>query len=365
MTKYIIQRVIWVFIILVTTLTIQFVLLKTAPEYPPSKNDQKDQWLEHQVSDGYYTREYYDVNNPDDMRIVNEIRDSNPDLNKTVFVVNPVNDSDVIKVFYRVPIFKQYTEWVKNIVTDWNWGTSTKIKVNAPAFSIISKRMPLTLTLNLAALVFYLPFGFAFGILAALKKDTLTDNIMQIVIMVFLSIPNLILIIILVMLFGYQWEILPTLFPLIGIESGQKIAEGYVIPVLSLGLPAIASLTRLLRAELSEVLTSEFVLLAKTKGLSHAQAVIRHAIRNSLVPMVPIIIGSFALLLSGSFIMERVYAVPGVGLITLRALTPGQYDFNVILVSGAFYGVIGLFTSLIVDLSYGLVDPRIRMGARK
>ncbi len=365
MTKYIIQRVIWVFIILVTTLTIQFVLLKTAPEYPPSKNDQKDQWLERQVSDGYYTREYYDINNPDDMVIVDEIRNSNPDINKTVFIVNPVRDSTVIKVFYRVPIIKQYQKWVKNIITDWNWGTSTKIQVNIPAFHIISRRMPLTLKLNLAALIFYLPFGFGFGILAALKKDSIIDNIMQIGIMVFLSIPSLILILSLVLLLGYRWHLLPTLFPLVGIESSSKIAQGYIIPVLALGLPSIAGLTRLLRAELSEVLTSEFVLLAKTKGLSHTQAVLRHAIRNSLVPMVPIIIGSFAFLLAGSFIMERVYSVPGVGLVTLQALTPGQYDYNVILSSGAFYGVIGLFTGLIVDLSYGIVDPRIRMGARK
>jgi oligopeptide transport system permease protein len=158
---------------------------------------------------------------------------------------------------------------------------------------------------------------------------------------------------------------LPSLFPLVGIESTSKIAQGFVLPVLAVGLPSIAGLTRILRAELSEVLTSEFVLLAKTKGLSHTQAVLRHAIRNSLVPMVPIIIGSFAGLLGGSFILESVYAIPGVGRITLQALAAGNYDYNVIMVSSAFYGVIGLFTVLIVDLSYGLIDPQIRMGAKK
>ena len=121
----------------------------------------------------------------------------------------------------------------------------------------------------------------------------------------------------------------------------------------------------MLRAELSEVLTSEFVLLAKTKGLSHTQAVLRHAIRNSAVPMVPIIIGSFAGLLSGSFIMESVYAIPGVGKVTLQALSFGNYDYNVIMASSAFYGIITLVAILLVDLSYGIVDPQIRMGARK
>jgi ABC-type dipeptide/oligopeptide/nickel transport system permease component len=158
---------------------------------------------------------------------------------------------------------------------------------------------------------------------------------------------------------------LPSPFPLVGVESFKEIAKGFVIPVLAMGLPSIAGLTRLLRAELSEVLTSEFVLLAKTKGLSHTQAVLRHAIRNSLVPMVPIIIGSFAGLLGGSFIMESVYAIPGVGRITLQALSFQNYDYNVIMSSSAFYGIIGLVTVLIVDLSYGLIDPQIRMGARK
>jgi oligopeptide transport system permease protein len=84
-----------------------------------------------------------------------------------------------------------------------------------------------------------------------------------------------------------------------------------------------------------------------------------------MVPMIPIIIGSFAGLLSGSFILEQVYSIPGVGRVTLQALAAGNYDYNVIMVSSAFYGVIGLIAVLIVDLSYGIIDPRIRMGAKK
>jgi oligopeptide transport system permease protein len=81
--------------------------------------------------------------------------------------------------------------------------------------------------------------------------------------------------------------------------------------------------------------------------------------------MIPIIIGSFAGLLSGSFILEQVYSIPGVGRVTLQALAAGNYDYNVLMVSSAFYGVIGLVAVLIVDLSYGIIDPRIRMGAKK
>jgi oligopeptide transport system permease protein len=340
------------------------VLLKLAPEFPPTKNEERDTWLTKQYSDGYYTLEILQRSNPLDMSKIEEIK-LEDGYNETVFIVNPENDSTVFKVFRRVPIIQQYLTWLENVVTDWNWGTSSKVRVNAPAFSLISDRFPLTIRLNVLTLLFYIPFGFLFGIIAALKKDTWVDNVMQVIIILFISLPALVFVLLLQIVLGYQLEWLPPLFPIIELESAAKVASGYIIPVIAAGLPAIAGLTRLLRAELSEVLTSEFLQLAKTKGLSYQQAVVRHAIRNSMVPMIPIIIGSFAGLLSGSFILEQVYSIPGVGRVTLQALAAGNYDYNVIMVSSAFYGVIGLVAVLIVDLSYGIIDPRIRMGAKK
>lgn len=369
MRNYIIQRLIWIVIILVTTLTITFFLLKTAPEYPPTKLDEKDTWLERQVVDGYYTREYFSEDDEDELAEYFEIKaeaSADGTIDKTVFFIPPQDSSTVYKIFYRKPIVVQYSNWVRNVVTEWDWGTSTKIRVNQPAFSLIAERMPITIQINLFVLLFYIPFGFLFGIIAALKKDTIVDNIMQIAIMFFMSLPALVFIILLIILFSYKADnLLPSLFPLQGLQTGWAFYKGFIIPVLAAGLPAVARFTRMLRAELSEVLTSEFVLLAKTKGLSHEQAVVRHAIRNSMVPMIPIVIGSFAALLSGSFVLEKVYAIPGVGTVTLRALTQNNYDYNVLMASSAFYSVIALVTVLIVDLSYGIIDPQIRMGAKK
>lgn len=364
MTKYIFQRLIWIIVILLTTLTITFVLLKLAPEFPPTKNEERDTWLTKQYSDGYYTLDILLRSDPETSTTIEEIK-LEDGFNKTVFIVSPENDSTVFKVFRRIPIIRQYLTWLENVVMDWNWGTSSKVRVNAPAFSLISDVFPLTIRLNVLTLLFYIPFGFLFGIVAALKKDTWVDNLMQIIIIVFISLPALVFVLLLQIVLGYQLEWLPPLFPIIELESAGRVAAGFIIPVIAAGLPAIAGLTRLLRAELSEVLTSEFLQLAKTKGLSYQQAVVRHAIRNSMVPMIPIIIGSFAGLLSGSFILEQVYSIPGVGRVTLQALSQGNYDYNVIMVSSAFYGVIGLFAVLIVDLSYGIIDPRIRMGAKK
>lgn len=364
MTNYILQRLLWIIVILYTTLTITFVLLKLAPEFPPTQTVERDTWLTSQYLDGYYTLETYSRNNPEDLITIEEIR-LEDGLNKTIFIVAPIENSTIFKVFRRIPIFEQYLQWIGNVVTEWNWGTSSKVRVNIPAFDIIASRFPLTLRLNVLTLLFYIPFGFLFGIISALKKDSWLDNGMQIIIILFISLPALVFVLLLQIVFGYQLEWLPPLFPIVELQSPLDIASGYIIPVIAAGLPAIAGLTRLLRAELSEVLTSEFLQLAKTKGLSYQQAVVRHAIRNSMVPMIPVIIGSFAGLLGGSFILESVYSIPGVGVVTLQALSAGNYDYNVIMVSTAFYGVIGLAAVLIVDLSYGIIDPRIRMGAKK
>ena len=235
---------------------------------------------------------------------------------------------------------------------------------NVPVFDVLKTRIPVTLKLNLIALFFYIPIGFTLGIIAALKKNSMVDNAITFSVMIFISVPSFVVMTIFVMVLGYHLQWLPAQYPAADIEGSIQF-WGLVLPVLGLSFGAIAGLTRTTRAELTEVLTSEFLLLARTKGLTRRQAVIRHAMRNSMVPLVPGIIGSFVGLLSGSVIIERIYSIPGTGRIFLRAMTQSNYDYNLILGITAFYTIISLFAVLLVDLSYGIVDPRIRMGARK
>ena len=136
-----------------------------------------------------------------------------------------------------------------------------------------------------------------------------------------------------------------------------------VVPaVLSLGFGSVAGFTRSVRAELSEVLTSDFMLLARTKGLTRAQATLRHALRNSMVPIFPMILGEFVSILSGSLVIEKIFGVPGVGQLYINSINGLDYNFFMLL--SAFYTLIGLASGIVVDISYGLIDPRIRMGER-
>ena len=109
-------------------------------------------------------------------------------------------------------------------------------------------------------------------------------------------------------------------------------------------------------------MSSEFLLLARTKGLTKRQCVIRHALRNSLVPLVPMIIGQFIGILGGSVVLEQLYGIQGIGRLFVEAIN--ARDYNVLLVDMAVFTMISLAASLLVDLSYGIVDPRIRMGAK-
>ena len=128
-------------------------------------------------------------------------------------------------------------------------------------------------------------------------------------------------------------------------------------------IDTIAGYARYTRAELTEVLTSEYLLLARTKGLTRAQTTVRHALRNAMVPIFPSIIAEVIYVLSGSIIIENIFVVPGVGSLYINSIT--ALDYNFFLLLSAFYTLIGLTAGIVVDISYGIIDPRIRMGSKK
>ena len=132
--------------------------------------------------------------------------------------------------------------------------------------------------------------------------------------------------------------------------------------IMSLSFGTVAGLTRFVRAELTDCLTEDYMILAKAKGLTNAQATFRHALNNSMVPVLPSIISEFVAIVGGSLIIENIFGVPGVGSLFINAINSKDYD--VYMVCNAFYISIGLLAGILVDLSYGFIDPRIRMGAR-
>jgi oligopeptide transport system permease protein len=347
---------VWIFVVLVTFLSLLFITIRLVPEYPPNEEDARNSYYADLASKGYFT-----VETISDPETVQQIRDDEYERCEGCYYRN---DGDTYRVYVPVPIITQYLLFVENVVFDWDWGKSTRIQVNVDVFEIVEARLPITMRINFLALLIFMPTGFFLGVLAALRKNKLTDNLISLGVMVFISVPSFVVMLFLIMLISFNVDWIPSSFPSSDVVGYTQVT-GLILPVMGISLGAIAGLTRITRAELTEVLTSEFLLLARTKGLTRTQAVIRHAMRNSMVPLVPTIIFSFVSLLSGSVIIERLYRIPGMGRVYLQALTPNNFDYNLILALSAFYTFISLFAVLLVDLTYGLVDPRIRMGARK
>ena len=348
MSKYVVKRILLIFLTAFIILSITYMLIQTLPLNEPTGNiSQQITFWDEQVRLGFYKR----VTDP--AEIMNGLYD------------RVLTDGGTSHYYRAVPIFTRYLHWLRNIFTEWNWGVSTTVSRGQEAMQIILGNLPVTIKLNLVSICFSIPLGLGLGILAALKKNTWVDNTISTIVMIFISVPSFVLISFLLIWLSYSTGWLPSKWP-----TGSEVANnpmlgvtGYVIPVIALSSGSIAGFARYTRAELCEVMSSEFLLLARTKGLTRGQSVVRHALRNSMVPIIPMIIAEFISILSGSMVLEQIYGIPGVGQLFVKALT--DTDYPVIMVDMAVYTLIGLAATLIIDLSYGVVDPRIRMGEAK
>lgn len=265
---------------------------------------------------------------------------------------------------YYDPIMVQLGRYIERIFTKGDFGIGTTMSgfINKPVWDSFIKSMPPTILINVYSSIIGVPIGLALGIFAALKKNKWQDQIISTGVMVLISVPSIVY----AFLIQYFLCFKANLFPLT-MASGTnyltwKMFHSMMPAVLALCLGSIAGYARYTRAELTEVLTNEFMLLARTKGLTKGQAIVRHALRNAMVPIFPMILGEFISVLSGSLIIEKFFSIPGVGGLYLNSINALDYDFFMLL--SGFYTLVGLLAGIIVDISYGMIDPRIRMGAK-
>ena len=264
---------------------------------------------------------------------------------------------------YNKPYMVQFGIFMKNIFTRFDWGVSDRLYFGQDVLKIFVDKLPASMIVNLYSILLSIPLGIALGIFAALKKNTWIDYSISTLTMVVISVPSFVYAFLIQYIFSYKLGWLPFLM-----KSGKDwfswpMLVSMLPAVMSLSFGVIAGFTRTTRAELTEVLTSEFMLLARTKGLTKAQATTRHALRNAMVPIFPSIVGEFISVMSGSLIIEKIFAIPGVGGLTINAIN-GR-DYPIFMLTTCFYTAIGLVASLVVDISYGFIDPRIRMGSKK
>ena len=267
---------------------------------------------------------------------------------------------------YFEPILVQYGIYFKNIITNWDFGTSWTIKYMEPAWDLLVGRLLPTVLVNLYSLIFSIPAGIALGIYAAIKKNRWQDTFISTAVMIFVSVPSYVYAFLVQYLFYFKLGWLPLTVYSLADAGGSwftwPMFYSMIAPILALSFGTIAGLARFTRAELTETLTSDYMLLARTKGLTRSQATSRHALKNAMVPILPMIISSFVGILGGSFVIEKIFSIPGVGNLYVNSIF--QRDYDVFMIDSIFYTLIGLLANILVDISYGFIDPRIRMGEK-
>ncbi len=256
---------------------------------------------------------------------------------------------------YDRPWYVQYGDFVSGLARG-DLGTS--LRQQRPVFDVVMEKLPATIELTLAAMVIALLVALPAGIISATRRNTIWDNLAMLGALGGQSIPVFFLGIMLLYIFGGQlgW------FPIGGKGQGGLVDEvrHLVLPAVTLGAISMARNTRLMRSNLLEVLGQDYVRTARAKGLKEYAVIMRHTLKNALIPVVTIIGLDFGVLLGGAVVTETVFAWPGVGSMVIKAI--GQKDFPVVVGSVTILSLLFVSINLLVDLTYGYLDPRIRYG---
>lgn len=308
MLRYILKRVGYIFVSLFFIITITFLLMQAAPGGPFASERKLPPKIEEQMNEAY-----------------------------------GLND----------PIHVQYIDYLVRIAK-WDFGPSFKY-VGQSVNDIISRSFPYSLILGLEAIFLALAVGLLFGVIAALYHNKFPDYMAMVIAVLGISVPSFVLAAILQYVFAFKLQLLP-------IAKFDSFAHT-VLPAIALAATPLAFIARLMRSSMLDVLNSDYIKTAKAKGLSDRVTIYRHGIRNAILPVIsflgPLVIG----ILTGSFIIETIFAIPGLGREFVTSVT--NRDYTVIMGTTVFYGVLLLFSILIVDIIYSLVDPRIKLTGKE
>lgn len=247
------------------------------------------------------------------------------------------------------PLIVQFGSFIFNALRG-DFGIS--IEHRRPVIDLLAERLPATLELAFSALSVALLVGIPLGVIAALRRRSLVDRIVTGLSILSMAAPQFWIGILLISLFAAHLNLLPAF--------GRGDLAHLILPTLTLGLYLVAGVVRLVRSSMLDVLTSDYVRFARLKGLTEARVTWKHALKNALIPVITFAGIMLGALLNGTIVVEQVFAWPGLGRLTLEAVTERNFPLlqGAVLLSGTFY----IVSALVVDLAYAWVDPRIRYG---
>jgi oligopeptide transport system permease protein len=233
-------------------------------------------------------------------------------------------------------------------------GVSYTISKNTPITQLLSSRLPISLRVGGQAVLLGTLIGLILGIIAALKHNTVWDTLTTVISVLGVSLPSYVFALGLSYSLGYRLQWFPLLYQL------ENPINSSVLPTVSLSMFTIATVARFTRTEMLEVLGSDYMLLAQSKGISGFRLIFRHALRNALIPIVTVLAPLVVGLMTGSLVVEKIFSIPGIGSLLVTAIQSN--DYNVIISLAFIYSALYILIMLVVDILYGVIDPRIRLA---
>lgn len=250
------------------------------------------------------------------------------------------------------PLFEQYVTYLKDIVTKLDFGPSLKQR-GRNVIDIIGDGLKVSAKLGVIAAFSALAVGVVLGAVAALRRNKIIDKVIMVVTTAFVSMPSFIMGSLLLVIFGINLAILPTN------GSASSGAAGLVLPIITLALYPAAYITRLTRSSMLDVLGQDYIRTARAKGVSGMRIIFGHALKNSLIPVITYFGPMLAYIVTGSLVVERIFAVPGIGRAFVNSII--NRDYPLVMGTTIVLAVLIVVMNLVSDILYKVVDPRITL----
>lgn len=247
------------------------------------------------------------------------------------------------------PLSEQYFTYLKDVVTRFDFGPSLKLR-GRDVIDIIADGMKVSARLGLMAASIALVLGVVLGSVAALRRNKFIDKIIMVMTTAFISMPSFIMGTLLLLVFALKLALFP---------ANGETAEGMILPVITLSLSPMANITRLTRSSMLDVLGQDYIRTARAKGVSPTKIIFGHALKNSLIPVITYFGPMLAYIVTGSLVVEQIFAVPGIGRYFVSSIT-GR-DYPLIMGTTIVLASLIVIMNLLSDIMYKIVDPRITL----
>ena len=251
------------------------------------------------------------------------------------------------------PMIVRFFNYLKSMITG-DFGVSYTISKNTPISTLLESRLPISLRVGGQAVLLGTIIGLILGVISAIKHNTIWDTITTVISVLGVSLPSYVFALVLSYYLGYKVSFFPLLY------SAESPIKSSILPTIALCMFTIATIARFTRTEMLEVLGSDYMQLAESKGINGIRLLSRHALRNALIPIITVLAPLVVGLMTGSLVIEKIFSIPGIGSLLVTAIQSN--DYNVIVALAFIYSAMYIGIMLVVDVLYGIIDPRIRLA---